>query len=49
MIKNVKKKERVQHYLTSLEQRKPGEKMKYKELSANTVAMSRADESHSVG
>ena len=45
MIKNVKKKGRVQHLpgsclKTSLEQREPGAKMKY---------MSTADESHSVG
>ena len=43
MIKNVKKKGRVQHLpysclQTSLEWREPREKMKYKEFSANTVA-----------
>ena len=43
MIKNVKKKGRElhlpdSHLLTSLERREPGEKMKYKELSVNTVA-----------
>ena len=43
MIKNVKKKGRVQHlpdsYLWTLpEWRESGENIKYKELSANTVA-----------
>ena len=41
MTKNVKKKGRVWHLpdsclYTSLEQKEPSEKMKYKELSANT-------------
>ena len=43
MMETVKKSGRVQHLpdsrlQTSLEQREPGEKMEYKELSANTVA-----------
>ena len=44
MIKNVKKKGRVWHLPDSLEQREPSEKMKYKELSANTVAFISVDE-----
>ena len=56
VIKNVKKKGRVQHQpdsrlQTLLEQKEPSEKMKYKELSANTVAFisCRPTYSHSVG
>jgi hypothetical protein len=51
MIKNVRKKGRVQHVpdsrlRTSLEWREPGEKIKYIELSANIVSTSTVDESH---
>ena len=48
MIKNVKKKGRVQHLpdsclWKSLEQKEPSEMMKYKELLANTVPSSAVD------
>ena len=38
MIKNIKEGEEYDTYLTSQERSEPSEKIKYKELSANTVA-----------